>query len=46
MLTIEQLTAEQVATALDDLVELLQDAVASGASVGFPPLAAGPARQY
>jgi ribosomal protein S18 acetylase RimI-like enzyme len=47
MLTIEQLDAEQATAALDDLVELLQDAVASGASIGFlPPLAADDARDY
>jgi ribosomal protein S18 acetylase RimI-like enzyme len=47
MLTIEQLTADQAALALDDLVELLQDAVASGASIGFlPPLLAQAAREY
>ena len=47
MSTIEQLTADQATAELDDLVELLQDSVASGASVGFlPPLAAGAARQY
>jgi ribosomal protein S18 acetylase RimI-like enzyme len=47
MVTIEQLTAEHAAAALDELVELLQDTVTSGASVGFlPPLAAGAARDY
>ena len=47
MLTIEQFTADQAAAALDDLVELLQDSVASGASVGFlPPLATDAARDY
>ena len=47
MVTIEQLTVEQAVAALDDLVELLQDGVASGASIGFlPPLAAGAAREY
>jgi ribosomal protein S18 acetylase RimI-like enzyme len=47
MLTIEQLTAGQAAAALDELVELLQDAVASGASVGFlPPLSSAEARDY
>ena len=47
MLTIEHLTADQAVVALDDLVELLQDTVASGAAVGFlPPLSAGAAREY
>jgi acetyltransferase len=47
MLTIEQLTADQAIAARDDLVELLQDSVASGASVGFlPPLDTGAARDY
>jgi GNAT superfamily N-acetyltransferase len=47
MLTIEQLTPDQALTMLDDLVELLQDTVASGASVGFlPPLGAVAAREY
>ena len=47
MLTIEQLTADQAVAARDDLVELLQDAVSSGASVGFlPPLATDTARDY
>jgi len=47
MLQIERLNAEQAAAETDALVELLQDAVAGGASVGFlPPLAAGEARGY
>jgi ribosomal protein S18 acetylase RimI-like enzyme len=47
MPTIEQLTADQAVAVLDDLVELLQDSVASGASVGFlPPLQADAARDY
>ena len=47
MVTIEQLTAEQAAAALDDLVDLLQDTVAGGAAVGFlPPLAVGAACEY
>jgi acetyltransferase len=47
MPTIEQLTADQAVAVLDDLVELLQDSVASGASVGFlPPLQTDAARDY
>jgi acetyltransferase len=40
-------TAEQARAALGDLIELLQDAVDSGASVGFlPPLSEAVARAY
>jgi ribosomal protein S18 acetylase RimI-like enzyme len=47
MLTIEQLTADQASTVLPALVELLQDSVAGGASVGFlPPLTEAAARDY
>jgi ribosomal protein S18 acetylase RimI-like enzyme len=47
MLTIEQLTPDQAHALLPELIELLQDSVASGASIGFlPPLALGEARDY
>jgi ribosomal protein S18 acetylase RimI-like enzyme len=47
MLTINQLSATQAAAVLGNLIELLQDAVDSGASVGFlPPLAAEVAAEY
>ena len=38
MTTIERVTAEQLSTVLEALIVLLQDAVDSGASVGFLPL--------
>ena len=44
---ISRLTAPQATSHLPDLTALLQDAVASGASVGFlPPLSAEEARAY
>ena len=47
MITIEELTAGQASTILPDLVELLRDSVAGGASVGFlPPLEIDEARAY
>jgi acetyltransferase len=47
MYTIEKLSSEQAESAKDDLVELLQDTVQHGASVGFVcPLTADIARQY
>ena len=47
MIAIEQLTTEQAEAALPDLAELLQDSVASGASIGFlPPLGNDEARDY
>jgi acetyltransferase len=47
MITIEQLTADQAAAIMPALIELLQDSVASGASVGFlPPLWNDEARGY
>jgi acetyltransferase len=47
MHTIEKFTPEQTEQAQDDLVELLQDAVHNGASVGFvSPLRREVARQY
>jgi GNAT superfamily N-acetyltransferase len=47
MHTIEKLTPEQAEQAQDDLVELLQDAVQDGASVGFvDPLSREVAKQY
>jgi ribosomal protein S18 acetylase RimI-like enzyme len=45
--TVEQLDEGQAKLALPELVGLLQDAVASGASLGFmPPLSADEARSY
>jgi len=47
MHTIEKVTPEQAEQAQDELVELLQDAVHNGASVGFvSPLPREVARQY
>ena len=47
MVTIECVTAEQARVLMTELVSLLQDAVDSGASVGFLlPLAAESARDY
>jgi len=47
MVTIERLTAETAQAALAELVRLLQDAVDSGASIGFlPPLDGDTARSY
>jgi ribosomal protein S18 acetylase RimI-like enzyme len=47
MVTIHQVTAAQAQVMLEDLTRLLQDAVASGASVGFlPPLDAAMAHTY
>ena len=47
MIAIEQLTADQAHINVDDLVELLRDSVAGGASVGFlPPLEIDEARAY
>jgi acetyltransferase len=44
---IENLTAEEARAALDDLVTILRDAVASGASLGFlEPLGEEAARSY
>lgn len=44
---IERLTSEQALAYLPDLIRLLQDAVAGGASVGFlPPLSDDQAQQY
>jgi acetyltransferase len=45
--TIQQVTGAQTHAMLEDLTQLLQDAVESGASVGFlPPLDAATARTY
>jgi len=47
MVTIERVTAEQAQASLTELIQLLQDAVNSGASVGFlPPLSDDVARVY
>jgi acetyltransferase len=47
MIIIEQLTLDQADATLTELIELLQDSVASGASIGFlPPLAIDQARDY
>ena len=47
MVTMQQVTAAQAHTMLEALTQLLQDAVESGASVGFlPPLDAVTARTY
>jgi len=47
MITIEQLTPEQADVLVPELIKLLQDSVASGASIGFlPPLAHEEARDY
>lgn len=47
MVRVERLTAEQMEERLGQLVELLQDAVESGASVGFlPPVGAEEGRAY
>jgi ribosomal protein S18 acetylase RimI-like enzyme len=47
MTTIERVTTEQLSTVLEALIVLLQDAVDSGASVGFlPPLSVDIARAY
>ena len=47
MTTIERLTTDQACAALPELIELLQDAVAHGASVGFlPPLTNADAEHY
>ena len=47
MLAIEQLTADQAAAIQPELIELLQDSVASGASIGFlPPLGNDEASAY
>lgn len=46
-MTIDLLTTDTARQCLDDLVKLLQDAVNSGASVGFlPPLSHEAAREY
>ncbi|RIK40508.1 MAG: GNAT family N-acetyltransferase [Chloroflexi bacterium] len=45
--TIVQLDADHAAARIDDLIHLLQDAVADGASIGFlPPLTADDAHRY
>jgi acetyltransferase len=47
MVTIERLTVETAHVALANLVQLLRDAVDSGASIGFlPPLDGDTARRY
>src|SRR5437870_5750259 len=47
MIAIEQLTADQANAYLSDLIEILRDSVASGASIGFlPPLGNGEAHAY
>jgi ribosomal protein S18 acetylase RimI-like enzyme len=47
IVAIEQLTADQACAILPELLELLRDSVASGASVGFlPPLELDEARAY
>jgi ribosomal protein S18 acetylase RimI-like enzyme len=47
MVTIERVTGEQAHAILTELIQLLQDVVDSGASVGFlPPLFADVARGY
>lgn len=47
MVSIERLTAEQAKALTHDLIELLQDGVNSGASIGFlPPLSEETARAY
>jgi acetyltransferase len=47
MIMIEQLSSDQAAANLPALIELLQDSVACGASIGFlPPLGDGEAREY
>jgi acetyltransferase len=47
MIAIEQLTAGQAGAILPELVELLQDSVAGGASIGFlPPLGDDQAQAY
>lgn len=44
---IERLTQATATACLGDLIDLLEDAVASGASIGFlPPLAPGEAEEY
>jgi GNAT superfamily N-acetyltransferase len=47
MITVEQFTSDQANAVLPELTELLQDSVASGASIGFlPPLAQDEALSY
>jgi acetyltransferase len=47
MVSIEGLTAEQTKLFINDLIELLQDGVNSGASIGFlPPLSEEEAQTY
>ncbi len=47
MIRIERFSPEQARAAEEELVALLQDSVASGASVGFlPPLAADAAKEF
>jgi acetyltransferase len=47
MVVIEKLTAETARACLPELIVVLEDAVDSGASVGFlPPMAEGEARDY
>lgn len=47
MTTIERWTAEQIASALPEFIELLRDSVDGGASVGFlPPLTDAVAHEY
>lgn len=47
MYTLERIMPEQGQAMLAELVTLLQDAVASGASIGFlPPLSEEEAREY
>lgn len=47
MTTIERLTTDQARAVLPDLIELLQDVAAHGASVGFlPPLTSADAEHY
>ena len=47
MVTMQQVTGEQAHAMLEELTQLLQDAVESGASVGFlPPLDVVTARTY
>src|SRR5579859_4782031 len=44
---VDELDAEQAQTALPELIGLLQDAVASGASIGFlAPMSDGEAEEY
>ena len=47
MTTITRINAQQARVALSSLIDLLQDAVASGASIGFlPPLTIDTAQRY